>query len=79
MLLPCRHIFYIRKVNNLPICYPEMIPERWKNKKIFGLDNQACLNSRRTIVISDLNTVNAFEIDQVPNELMKPIHLLTIS
>jgi hypothetical protein len=56
-----------------------MIPERWKNKKIFGLDNQACLNSRRTIVISDLNTVNAFEIDQVPNELMKPIHLLTIS
>ena len=34
MLLPCKHIFFLRRIQNKEIFNPEMIPERWVNSKV---------------------------------------------
>jgi hypothetical protein len=68
MQLPWRHIFFIRKIFELQICYAEMIPLRWKNRRVTNSANAQATtidsNKRKTIIISNMNSVNAFMTSQ---------------
>jgi ribosomal protein L24 len=59
-LLPCKHIFYIRKHLGLKLFDKNMIPERWKiDKEDSSASSIETLRKRRSTIISDVHTTSS--------------------
>ena len=62
MILPCKHIFFLRRIKNLNIFDIEMIPIRWQNSvynEKTSNDLTDIPNFQQTIIIPNLNSVNS--------------------